>query len=173
MGKIQITGGFMHDQIFKKYTAKDRSNLIALLQDVQEIYGYLPENALLDVASFVGMPLASVYGVATFYNQFRLTPLGKNVIRICRGTACHVKNSNNILFALETELGINAGETTRDKLFTIETVACIGACSIAPVISINEEYYGRLTIKEIPKILKKYRVEAKKLTEQETQSVGA
>jgi NADH-quinone oxidoreductase subunit E len=163
----------MHDQIFINYTAKDRSNLIALLQDVQDIYGYLPEDALLDVAAFVGLPLASVYGVATFYNQFRLTPLGKYVIRICRGTACHVKNSNNILFALETELGINAGETTRDKLFTIETVACIGACSIAPVISINEEYFGRLTVKEIPKILKKYRREAQQMNENETQSVGA
>lgn len=163
----------MHNKVFKNYTAKDKSNLIALLQDVQEVYGYLPESALLDVASFVGMPLSGVYGVATFYNQFRLTPLGKNVIRVCRGTACHVKNSSNILFALETELGIHAGETSRDKIFTIETVACIGACSIAPVISINEDYYGRLTVKEIPKILKKYRSEAQKLNDKETQSVGA
>ncbi len=110
------------------------------------------------------MPLSGVYGVATFYNQFRLIPLGKNVIRVCRGTACHVKNSANILTSLETELGIYAGGTTRDKFFTLETVACIGACSIAPVININEEYYGRITVKEIPKILKKYRAEYKKKT---------
>ncbi len=149
----------MHKEVFNNYPAKDRSNLIAMLQDIQGIYGYLPEKALTDVAEFVGMPLSSVYGVATFYNQFRLTPLGKNVIRVCRGTACHVKNSANILAAIETELKIKAGETTRDKLFTVETVACIGACSIAPVIKINEEYYGRLTVKEIPKILAKYRKE--------------
>ena len=164
----------MHKNIFNKYTAKDRSNLIAMLQDVQDIYGYLPEEALRDVSEYVGMPLASVYGVATFYNQFRLTPLGKNVIRICRGTACHVKNSANILQAFETELKVQAGETTRDKLFTLETVACIGACSIAPVINVNEEYYGRLAVKDIPKIIKKYRMEAKKeekLEKQEEESV--
>ncbi len=152
----------MHKEIFDKYPAKDKSNLIAILQDVQEIYGYLPEETLQEVGDFIDMPLCSVYGVATFYNQFRLTPLGKNVIRVCRGTACHVKNSANILMALETELNINAGETSRDKLFTLETVACIGACSIAPVININEEYYGRIEVKDIPKIIKKYKTEAKK-----------
>lgn len=152
----------MHNNTLNNYPPKDRSNLIAILQDIQEVYGYLPEEALFDVAEFIGMPMSSVYGVATFYNQFRLTPLGKNVIRVCRGTACHVKNSSNILTSLETELGICAGQTTRDKLFTLETVACIGACSIAPVININEEYYGRITTKEIPKILKKYINAAKK-----------
>jgi len=151
----------MHNKIFENYTKNDRSNLIAILQDVQDLYGYLTPKAILDVAEFVGMPQCSVYGVATFYNQFRLIPLGKNVIRVCRGTACHVKNSANILTALETELEIKAGQTTRDKLFTIETVACIGACSIAPVININDEYYGRVTVKEIPKIIKKYRNETK------------
>jgi NADH-quinone oxidoreductase subunit E len=162
----------MNSQIFENYEKGDKSSLIPILQDIQDINGYLPEKDLLDVSEFLGMPLSRIYGVATFYNQFRLTPLGKNVIRVCRGTACHVKNSANILTALETELNINAGETTRDKLFTIETVACIGACGIAPVISINEEYYGRLTVKEIPKIIKKYIMEAQKQTEKETQSAG-
>ncbi len=166
----------MHKEIFKNYTAKERGNLIAMLQDVQDIYGYLPEEGLQDIADFLGMPLSGVYGVATFYNQFRLTPLGKNVIRVCRGTACHVKNSANILTALETELKIKAGETTRDKLFTLETVACIGACSIAPVININDEYYGRLTVKEIPKIIRKYMREAKaeqdKIAKEKNESVG-
>jgi NADH-quinone oxidoreductase subunit E len=158
----------MHKEIFNHFPAKDRSNLIALLQDVQGIYGYLPEKALSDVSEFIGMPLSSIYGVATFYNQFRLAPLGKNVIRVCRGTACHVKNSANILAAIEAELKVKAGETTRDKLFTLETVACIGACSIAPVINVNEEYYGRLTVREIPKILAKYKKEesAKSKSEQ-------
>ncbi|MGD8780343.1 MAG: NADH-quinone oxidoreductase subunit NuoE [Ignavibacteria bacterium] len=152
----------MHKQIFEKYHSNDKSNLIAILQDIQEIYGYLPEETLQEVSDFIDMPLCSIYGVATFYNQFRLTPIGKNVIRVCRGTACHVKDSAFILKALETELNINAGETTRDKLFTLETVACIGACSIAPVININEEYYGRISVKDIPKIIRKYKTEAKK-----------
>lgn len=162
----------MHTEIFKDYTAKDKSSLIPMLQDVQQIYGYLPEPALKDIADFLGMPLSGVYGVATFYNQFRLTPLGKNVIRVCRGTACHVKGSENLLMALENELGIKAGGTTRDKIFTLETVACIGACSIAPVININDEYYGRVTVKEINKILAKYRKDSK-VTETETEKVGA
>jgi NADH-quinone oxidoreductase subunit E len=149
----------MENQIFEKYTKNDRSNLIALLQDVQAAHGYLPENDLREIAEYVNLPLSTVYGVATFYNQFRLKPLGKNVIRVCRGTACHVKNSANILTALETELGIKAGQTTRDKLFTLETVACIGACSIAPVINVNEDYYGRASVKEIQKILSKYKKE--------------
>ena len=160
----------MHQEIFNNYPPKDRSNLIPLLQDVQDIYGYLPESALQDVADFLDMALSGVYGVATFYNQFRLTPLGKNVIRVCRGTACHVKNSTDILTALENELSVKAGETTRDKLFTLETVACIGACSIAPVISINEDFYGRLSVKEIPKIIRKYKKAEKSKTEKQTVS---
>ena len=152
----------MNDKIFENYPKNDRSNLIAILQDIQDLHGFLPQKSIREVSEFVGIPECSVYGVATFYNQFRLIPLGKNVIRICRGTACHVKNSSILLTALETELGISAGETTRDRLFTIETVACIGACSIAPVINVNDEYYGRVTVKEIPKILKKYKAEAKK-----------
>lgn len=162
----------MYKKILENYTEKDRSSLIPILQDIQNEYGYLPEDVLSEVSDFVGMPFASVYGVATFYNQFRLTPLGKYVIRVCRGTACHVKNSANILIALETELGVSAGATTRDKLFTLETVACIGACSIAPVININEEYYGRLTVQEIPKIIKKYQNMAKKEEANKTVSVA-
>jgi NADH-quinone oxidoreductase subunit E len=163
----------MHENIFDHYEKKDKSSLIPLLQEVQAIYGYLPEESLQEISDYVGLPLSRVYGVATFYNQFRLTPLGKNVVRICRGTACHVKNSANILYSLETELGIQAGQTTRDKLFTIETVACIGACSIAPVININDEYYGRVTTKEIPKIIKKYKNEVQKEANAEKVTEGA
>jgi NADH-quinone oxidoreductase E subunit len=151
----------MHSKIFEEYQPKDKSSLIPLLQDVQNIYGYLPEDALQEISDYVGIPLSRVYGVATFYNQFRLIPLGENVIRVCRGTACHVKNSSNILYALESTLNIKAGQTSRDKKFSIEVVNCIGACSIAPVITINDEYFGRLTVKEIPSILKKYTNAAK------------
>ncbi len=161
----------MYENIIENYPTGDRSCLIPLLQDIQSHYGYLPEDILSQVSEFINMPFASVYGVATFYNQFRLTPLGKYVIRVCRGTACHVKNSANVLIALESELEIKAGSTTRDKLLTLETVACIGACSIAPVININNEYYGRLTIQEIPKIIKKYRNMAKKEEENKNVSV--
>ncbi len=147
----------MHNHIFNVYPEGDRSNLIAILQDIQSVYGYLSEDTLQETADHLKLPLSSVYGVATFYNQFRLTPLGKNIVRVCRGTACHVKNSVNILTALEFELNIKAGQTTKDKLFTLETVACMGACSIAPVINVNDEYYGRITTAEVPKIINKYR----------------
>ncbi|MBS3944807.1 MAG: NADH-quinone oxidoreductase subunit NuoE [Melioribacter sp.] len=159
----------MHSHIFEKYPKFERSNLIPILQDIQDVYGYLPEKSLKEISNHLCIPLSSVYGVATFYNQFRLTPLGKNIIRVCRGTACHVKNSANILIALENELGICAGQTTRDKLFTLETVACIGACSIAPVININDEYYGRVSIKEISKIISKYKKEESIKQEKEIQ----
>ncbi|MEI7812139.1 MAG: NADH-quinone oxidoreductase subunit NuoE [Ignavibacteria bacterium] len=161
----------MHSHIFTNYPPKDKSNLISLLQEVQSVYGYLTESALKEIAQFLDMPLSRIYGVATFYNQFRLKPLGKNIIRVCRGTACHVKGSANLLFALETELNCKAGETTRDKNFTIETVACIGACSIAPVINVNSEYFGRATAKDITKIIKKYSAQensAEKIDEQKT-----
>lgn len=160
----------MHEHIFEEYQPKDKSCLIPLLQDVQNVHGFLPESALQEVADFTGIPLSRVYGVATFYNQFRLLPLGENVIKVCRGTACHVKNSANILYALESTLNIKAGETTRDKKFSIEVVNCIGACSIAPVITINEEYFGRLTVKEIPAILKKFNTSKAKQAELPTES---
>ena len=160
----------MHRELFKQFEPGNRSHLIGLLQDVQEIYGYVPEIAMMDIAEFLKLPTSSVYGVATFYNQFRLTPLGKNVINVCRGTACHVKDSANILTSLENELGVSVGMTTRDKEFTLEEVACIGACSIAPVISINGEYYGRLKTKEIPKLIANFKKQNVKESEE---SVGA
>jgi NADH-quinone oxidoreductase E subunit len=162
----------MHTHIFENYEPNDKSSLIPLLQEVQSVYGYLPESALQQVADFVGMPLSRVYGVATFYNQFRLAPLGENIIRVCRGTACHVKNSANILRALENALNIKAGATTRDRKFTIEVVNCIGACSIAPVLTVNDEYYGRITVKDIPNIVKKYSKAAKTKEVSITPEVG-
>ncbi|HPI73814.1 MAG TPA: NADH-quinone oxidoreductase subunit NuoE [bacterium] len=145
--------------VYSKYPGNDPSVLIPILQDVQEVYGYVPEEELHNIAKHTRLPVSRVFGVATFYNQFRLTPLGKNVIRVCRGTACHVKGSLDILTTLETELGIKAGGTTRDGQFTIETVACMGACSIAPVISINDEFFGGLTVKEVQKLIASRRAE--------------
>ncbi len=144
-------------QIFEKYPPGDPSVLIPILQDIQEVQGYLSEEEMNKVATHTKLPVSRIYGVATFYNQFRLKPLGKYIIRVCRGTACHVKGSLDILQTLENELEISAGDTTKDLQFSIETVACIGACSIAPVISINDEYYGHLTVKKIQKLIAEYR----------------
>lgn len=143
-------------KIFEKY-AKKRENVIPLLQDVQEKYGYLSKESLISISEYLQVPTSNVYGVATFYNQFRLLPLGKHIIRVCRGTACHVKGSDKILSKLETELNIKAGETTPDGLFSLETVACVGACSIAPVITVDEEFFGRLQQKDITALIDKYR----------------
>ncbi|MBN2410123.1 NADH-quinone oxidoreductase subunit NuoE [candidate division KSB1 bacterium] len=148
-------------QIYEKYPANDPSILIPILQEIQETEGYLSEEEMQKVAGFTRLPVSRVYGVATFYNQFRLQPLGEYVIRVCRGTACHVKGSLDVLTTLENELGIKAGETTKDLKFSLETVACIGACSIAPVISINDEYHGHLTVKKIQKLLASFRKKTK------------
>ncbi len=146
----------MYDKIFSKYKQGDKSSLIPLLQEVQDKHNYLPEDALREISDFLDIALSRVYGVATFYNQFKLNAPGENIIKVCRGTACHVKNSANILFNIETTLKAKAGETTRDKKFTIEVVNCIGACSIAPVITINQDYHGRIAVKDVPKILRSY-----------------
>jgi len=143
-------------QIFQNYPNKQREYLIPLLQDVQDVYGYLSEENLINIAAHLNLPASKVFGVTTFYNQFRQIPLGKNTIKVCRGTACHVKGSSQILEALQSELNIMPGETTPDGLFTLETVACIGACSIAPVIVINDEFFGRLNPKEARALIKKF-----------------
>lgn len=145
------------NEIYERLPKNTAGALIELLQSVQDIYGYLPEKEMQRVARHAGIPISRVYGVATFYNMFRFQPLGKYVIKVCRGTACHVKGSFDILMTLENELGIKAGQTTKDLLFTIETVACIGACSIAPVIAVNEEFHGGLTTKSVQKLLKTYK----------------
>ncbi len=123
----------------------ERSNLIAILQEVQSRVGYLPEEAMQRVAEHVGVPESEVYGVATFYSQFRLTPGGKRTIRVCQGTACHVQGGALILKAIEDELGVGAGGTTVDGNFTLETVACLGACALAPNMTVDEEMHGQLT----------------------------
>ena len=146
--------------IYAKYPKGQASCLIDMLQEVQEHFGYLPDIEMQKVARHVEIPVSRVYGVATFYNQFRFQPLGKYVVKVCRGTACHVKGSLDILRTLENELGIKAGQTTKDLAFTIETVACIGACSIAPVIAVNEEFHGGLTTKSLVKLLSMYKKKA-------------
>lgn len=134
----------------------DREYLIPVLQDVQDVLGYLPTPAMLQIGRYLDLRPTTVYGVATFFNQFRLEPVGRHVIHLCRGTACHVRGSAKLLQALEVELGISAGRTTRDGVFTLQTVACLGCCGLAPVLMIDEQAYGRLVQKQIPSILLGY-----------------
>jgi NADH-quinone oxidoreductase subunit E len=131
--------------------------LIPLLQSAQETYGYIPESAIDHISQIVGVPSAEIYGVITFYSQFRLKPMGKNIIKICDGTACHVNASTAIIKTIENELQIGGDETTDDGLFTLQKVACLGCCSLSPVIMVNSETYGRLTPKKVQQLLKEYR----------------
>ena len=133
------------------------SSLIPLLQRTQERFGYLPREALEEIANYLGIPLSRVYGVATFYAQFRFEPLGKYVVKICHGTACHVNGAVNISQAIREELGVEEGQTTEDGLVTLERVACLGCCSLAPVIMVNEKVFGKLTPEKVRKLIRKLR----------------
>ncbi len=142
------------ERIIKGYP-RSRDYLISILQAVQDHYGYLSQENIYRVSDYLDLPESKIYGVATFYNQFRLNPPGKYQIQVCRGTACHVKGSAGILDTIVRELGIEAGETSGDGLFSLKTVACLGACSIAPVITVNGKFYGRLDNKKVQSLLKK------------------
>jgi NADH-quinone oxidoreductase subunit E len=140
------------DQIFSNYRG-EQQDLIPILHQTQAQFRYLPAVAIKEIAKFLRIPESSVYGVATFYKRFKLTPLGKKVIRVCRGTACHVRGSAKVLEEIEKLLGIKAGETTPDMEYTLETVACIGACALAPTMTIDDETYGKMTIKKAAEVL--------------------
>jgi len=138
-------------EILKKYSNK--GELMPALQEIQKEFGYLSEENLILLSKKINVPLTQISGVVTFYNWFKLKPVGKYHVAICRGTACHVNNSEQLLKFLEKKLKINAGELTEDKIFSLECVNCIGACAKAPAMMINEEVYGELTEKKIDKIL--------------------
>lgn len=143
------------NEIVAKYGAKE-SYLIAILQEVQEEYRYLPEEILTYLATAMGLSPATVYGVATFYSQFSLEPKGKYVIRICDGTACHVRHSMPVLEAIHKHLALADGKrTTNDMKFSVETVSCLGACGLAPVVMINDQVYGQMTPEAMTLILDK------------------
>ncbi|MBA1335143.1 MAG: Electron-bifurcating [FeFe]-hydrogenase subunit D [Firmicutes bacterium] len=134
-----------------------RGSLIPVLQKAQEIFGYLPLEVQKYVAEGMNVSLQEVYGVATFYAQFSLTPKGEHTIGLCMGTACYVKGAKAILEKVKEELGVEVGGTSEDLKFTLEATRCLGACGLAPVMMIDEDVYGRLTVDSIPDILKKYR----------------
>jgi NADH-quinone oxidoreductase subunit E len=148
------------DDILAQHPKAKRDALIPILQDVQEAHGYLSREAILRVGEHLNLPASKIYGVATFYNQFRFQPNGKNHVQVCRGTACHVKNSLAVLDALKQALGVGPGQTTRDGLFSLEVVACIGACGLAPVITVNGEFYAGVTPRKVRGIVENYREEA-------------
>ena len=136
----------------------NKSLLMKVMQDAQEIYGYLPYEVQVMIAEGMDVPLEKVYGVSTFYAQFALSPKGEYNISVCLGTACYVKGSQGVLDKITEVLGITEGECTADGKFSLEACRCIGACGLAPVMTVNDEVYGKLTAKEIPEILKKYGV---------------
>ncbi len=143
--------------IFSKYPGGGRDNLIPILQDIQSFEGHLSKESIVKVGDYLNIPSSKIFGVATFYNQFKFQPNGKYHIQVCRGTACHVLGSATVLQELEKQLKVKAGETTRDGLFSIEVVACIGACGLAPVISINGEFYAKVTTPKIAEIISSYK----------------
>jgi len=145
------------EAICEKRPRGARDALIPLMQDVQEEYGYLPREAVILIGRYLGVPISKVFGVATFYNQFLLQPPGRYHVQICRGTACHVKGSVSILERLVHILKIEPGQTTRDGLFSLEVVACIGACGLSPVISVNGEFHARVTPDSVEEIIESYR----------------
>jgi NADH-quinone oxidoreductase E subunit len=139
---------------------KGRGALIPILQAVQEREGFLAVSSVQAISRALELPASKVYGVATFYNQFRFTAPGRFHVQVCRGTACHVKGSAGVQEALQRELGIKPGQTSRDGLFSLEVVACIGACGLAPVICINEDYHAGMTADKVRKVIAGYRKQA-------------
>ncbi len=150
-------------EVLDKYKC-DPNKLIAILQEVQEEYKYLPEDIMTYIATALGISPGSVFGVATFYSHFTLEPKGKYVIKVCDGTACHVKKSEEILKVLEKELGLSAKKkTSDDMIFTLETVACLGACGLAPVVVVNEEVHGSMTKEKTIELINRIREEEKNI----------
>lgn len=134
----------------------DPENVIMILQAIQRSYNYLPRPSLEYLSEKIGIPLSKIYGVATFYSTFSLEPRGRNIISICLGTACHVRGGERIRERIEDALNISDGETTEDKCFTLESVRCIGCCSLGPVVKINEDVHGRISSDQVNKVLSKY-----------------
>jgi NADH-quinone oxidoreductase E subunit len=130
--------------------------LIPVLQAAQNTFGYLSKEVIVAIGEGLDIPTSQIYGVATFYSQFHLNPRGRNIIRVCQGTACHVRGAKAILTAIEDSLKVTAGKTTPDLRYTLETVACIGACGLAPVLMVNDDTHGRLTPEVVPEIIARY-----------------
>ncbi len=160
MGVILLASGVITEtgiqektrEILTRHTTA-RQELIPILQETQKAFRYLPETAIKEISNFLDIPESAIYGVSTFYSRFKLKPLGVNIVRVCRGTACHVRGTGKVLAEFEKVLGIKAGETTADLEYTLETVACVGACALAPVVTINDEVFAKMTPRKVTEIL--------------------
>ncbi len=139
-------------EIFHRYKG-EKSDLIPILQEAQDKFGYLPGEAMLGISRFLKVAGSVIYGVVTFYDQFKLVPGGKRTVRVCRGTACHVRGGARLLREVEKRLGIKQGETTDDMEYTLETVACIGACALAPTMTIDKETHGQMTTRKVAEVV--------------------
>ncbi len=139
-------------EIFSHYRGQ-KEELIPILQEAQEEFRYLPSEVMLEIARFLRLPESTVFGVSTFYAQFKLVPSGRRVIRVCRGTACHVRGGARILREVEKRLGIKEGKTTDDLEYTLETVACIGACALAPTMTMDKETHGQMTTRKVAEVI--------------------
>ncbi|GBC78461.1 NADP-reducing hydrogenase subunit HndA [bacterium HR08] len=144
------------EAIIERYGAQ-RRHVISILQDIQARFHYLPKDALMEVAARVRIPLIDLYSIATFYNCFSLLPRGEHVIKVCLGTACHLKGGTRLVEALERELGVREGELTPDGRFSFETVRCVGACALAPLVLIDERYYPKMTQRKLTQVLARLR----------------
>jgi NADH-quinone oxidoreductase E subunit len=159
MSQVSFEGTPEQEQALLKCIAEHRAErgcLMPILHEAQSIYGYLPAEVQTVIAEQLNIPLAEVYGVATFYSQFSLNPKGKHRVSVCLGTACYVKGSDKILSAIEKELRISCGECTPDRKFSLDSCRCVGACGLAPVMIVDDEVYGRLTEKDVKVVLDKY-----------------
>jgi NADH-quinone oxidoreductase subunit E len=145
------------DSVLKKHPRAGRDALIPILQEVQESQGFLSREAVTRISKHLNLPATKIYGVATFYNQFRFQPKGKYHIMVCRGTACHVKGSGRVLEMAQKMLKLKPGQTSRDRVFSLETVACMGACGLSPVMNLNGEFYAKVTPQKLVKIIQECR----------------
>ena len=139
-------------ELLKNYS-QDKSNLIQILNEVQEKYGYIPKQSQIEISNYLSIPMAEIYGVITFYSRFSLKPQGKYKISVCLGTACFVKGSQKIMDRLTERLKIEPGQTTKDGMFTIDQTRCVGACGLAPVFTVNGEVYGKATVQKLDQVL--------------------
>jgi len=144
------------ESILEKYPFVQRDNIIPILQDIQKNYGFLSEESIIKVGKYLNMPTSKIYGLATFYNQFRFEAKAKYHIRICNGTSCHINSNQLIINEIEKRLGIENGGITKDGLFSLEETKCMGACGLGPVMAINEKYYTEVSVHEVPDIIEYY-----------------
>jgi NADH-quinone oxidoreductase subunit E len=149
---VEVKSSEQLDEILSRYS-EEKSELIPILQEAQERFGYLPEGVMQRIAKFLRLPPSIVYGVGTFYAQFKFIPTGRRLVKVCRGTACHVRGGARILQEVEKRLGIKPGETASDLSYSLETIACFGSCALAPVMVVDKNVYGRMTTTRVGQIL--------------------